>query len=153
MKDGTWEHGERLILSKSDIGNWNMLSMFCVEWNFPDRDANGLPVPFYPFPYRVKKKGQILFPGRGKAWIMRDELVAGIEWFRKMYPKRDISKCIRIEKWSRFYPANDEKPFKGIHDLFHTRKEMKRLHDIAQKNIKLVINSALWENGPRCRLK
>jgi len=141
MKDGTWQHGEGLILSKSDIDDWNMLSMFCVEWNFDDIDASGLPVPFYPFPYRVKKKGQILFPGRGKAWIMRDALVAGIEWFRKMYPKRDISKCIRIKKWSRFYPANNEKPFKGVHDLFRTRKEMKRLHDIVQKNIKLVINS------------
>ncbi len=142
MKDGTWEHGEGLILSsKSSFGDWNMLSMFCVEWNFDHIDGSGLPVPFYPFPYRVKKKGQILFPDRGKAWIMRDELVAGIEWFRVMYPKRDISKCIRIKKWSRFYPANDEKPFKGIYELFRTRKEMKRLHDIAQKNIKLVINS------------
>jgi hypothetical protein len=83
MKDGTWEHGEGwLNLSKFSDNDHSILSMFLVEWKFDRIDVNGLPVPFYPFPYRVKKKGQIIFPRQGKSWIMRDEISAGIAWFR-----------------------------------------------------------------------
>ncbi len=113
MKDGTWEHdaGDKSFLPLSKVHDWNMLSMFCVEWKFDRVGKDGLPIPFYPFPYRVKKKGQILFPSRGKAWLMRDELVAGIEWCKVLFPNCRIGNHMIIKQWSIFHPANDEKHF------------------------------------------
>jgi hypothetical protein len=142
MKGGTWEHGEGYFnLSSFSDNDWDMLSMFCVEWVFDRIATDGLPVPFYPFPYRVKKKGQIIFPRRGKAWIMRDELSAGIAWFRKLFPKRKINDCMRVTQWSGFHPASAEKPYASLKNLYRDRLAWKRVGDIIEKNIKLTINA------------
>ena len=84
---------------------------------------------------------------------MRDELVAGIEWFRTLFSNTEISKHILVGRCSIFHPANDEKPFANVRNLYKDRLALKRLHDIAEKNIKLVINSALRETGPGRRFE
>lgn len=142
MRDGTWEHGREMAIADIEQKPINILSMFCVRWAFPEAsDAHSLPIPFYPFPYRTKQKGLILFPSHGKAWLMRDDLLAGVEWFKTFLPEARIEDFMQIEEYSLFYPANDEKPYEFLFELYDMRKELKNLGDILEKCIKLVINS------------
>jgi hypothetical protein len=84
MRGGKWVHHKKRAEDNADIcrtaGRANMLSMFRVRWNYPSEATDGWPIPFYPFPYRVRSRGQILFPSAGRAWIMRDEVLAACAW-------------------------------------------------------------------------
>ena len=115
--------------------------MYRVRWNFPDVGTDGRRIPFYPWPYRVRQKGQILFPSRGEAWLMRDEVIAGIEWARKFLPAREITKRILITEFSKFHPGNDTKPYAMVPDLYLERLALKLAGDITEKNYKLTYNS------------
>jgi hypothetical protein len=121
----------------------NILSMFRVVWNFPVKSDLGvrLPIPFFPFPYRTRKKGLILFPSAGHAWLMRGELLAGLEWFRFFFPTRNVTEYLKIEEHSLFHPANDEQPYYFLPDMYEWRKTSKAKGDIIEKVIKLIINS------------
>lgn len=145
MKDGTWEHSEGMLdltrLHKYGGTDENMLSMFLVRWQFPEIGADGLQIPFYPFPYRVKRKGQILFPKHGKAWLMRDEVLAGLDWIRQFFPWQRLNKFVIITGWSRFTPGNTEKPWAMLPELYLKRLALKLVGDIAEKPIKLTTNS------------
>src|SRR5262249_41120108 len=105
MRDGKWiYHGP---IQSSDIervvASANILSMFRVKWAFPGFSPKfGRDVPFYPFPYRTKRRA-ILFASQGHAWIMRDELLAAINWAKTF--GFDIEK-IEVEEWDEFIPGN-----------------------------------------------
>jgi hypothetical protein len=155
MRDGRWKfHGGGKKANshiRRTAANANMLSMFRVRWHFPDEAADGRTIPFFPFPYRVgHKRGQILFPSHGRAWIMRDEILAACDWVQTLFPHtsdEQISKYFVIEKWSEFIPGNDERPYAFVGKLFDLRWELKREHkltgvyNILEKAIKLTLNS------------
>jgi hypothetical protein len=121
----------------------NILSTFRIKWKFPATAADGRTIPLNPFPYRTKR-GNILFPSAGHAWIMRDELLAGIKWIRKFFGEReDTENMITVEEWSEFVPGNDEKPYAFVQVLYEMWREAKskKEYDIVEKAIKLTINS------------
>ena len=155
-RDGTWSHVEKAVFLKNDglerlkaiVANANVLSMFCVQWAFPidrkpaRRRQPAKPFPFFPLPYRMGR-GAILFPSAGKAWIMRDELLGALEWIETFFPSETARRAIPVfmvrEQWL-FSPANDEKPFAFIRDLYALRAKTPKT-DTLNKAIKLVINS------------
>ncbi len=140
MRNGKWTHtGCRPIRYVTECMP-SILSMFHVHWKFPRMGKDGRPIPFFPFPYRTRQK-LILFPPAGNAWLMRDELLAGIDWFRAFFPKMPIETYVNIEECSLFEPANDEIPYEFLPDMYEWRKELKHAKDIAEKVVKLVINS------------
>jgi hypothetical protein len=144
MRDGTWEHGGELSFRELVDRTPSIISMFRVRWNFPlasiGRKPN-LAIPFYPFPYRVRQKGLVQFPSSGHAWLMRDELMAGMDWHQTFFPGKQLALHMTIEEYSIFHPGNDEKPYDFLPKLYEMRKELKKLGDILEKCIKLVINS------------
>lgn len=141
MKGGTWIHSGCKPVRYVEGKQANILSMFHVHWNFPRQGKDGRPIPFFPFPYRTVKRGLILFPSAGNAWLMRDEVLAGIDWFKTFFPKTKIESHMRIEECSLFEPASDAKPYDFLPDMYKWRKALKQQHDITEKVIKLVINS------------
>jgi hypothetical protein len=74
MRDGEWKfHGELANDIEQTVPQVNILSTFRLKWKFPRKDATVCPkllnqrlIPFYPFPYRTKRKA-ILFPPEGHA--------------------------------------------------------------------------------------
>ncbi len=67
--------------------------------------------------------------------------MAGIEWFETFFAGVPFSKGMTIEEYSIFHPENDERPYDFLPELYERRKELKKLGDILEKCIKLVINS------------
>lgn len=142
MRDGIWEHGDKLSFEELKIKSPSILSMFCVRWNFPQTSMeHDLQIPFFPFPYRVRQKGLVQFPPSGHAWLMRDDLQAGIEWFETFFAGVPLEEGMVIEEYSIFHPTNDERPYDFLPELYERRKKLKKLGDILEKCIKLVINS------------
>jgi len=143
MRDGRWvKHGTLTdILNTSQRSN--ILSMFRVKWSFPEKSGNLHRIPFYPLPYRTRKRGAILFPSKGHAWIMRDEIVEACVWVETFFPGRSVTEFLTIEEWTEFIPGNDEKPYAFVAELYKMRREAKdaRVYDIVEKAIKLAINS------------
>src|SRR5215469_18133541 len=94
MRDGIWRAHDDFEFNQ--LGLANILSMFRVKWKFPVRDKQtGRAIPFYPLPYRTKRKS-ISFPWEGHAWIMRDELAAAFKWAERF----DCVDGIKIEEWN-----------------------------------------------------
>lgn len=150
MKNGGWIlHGS---MSTNEIEETakkaNVLSMFKIKWNFPfiDPKANR-PIPFYPFPYRTKR-GAILFPKDGYAWIMRDELLAGLKWMKTF---NIIPSCLKIGEWHEFIPGNDERPYAFVAKLYEMRRKAKtgEEYNINGKAIKLCLNSLYGKTAQR----
>lgn len=141
MRDGEWKfHGSIPGGDLEEVASGsNVLSMFRIKWKFPDKGVDGKSIPFNPFPYRTKR-GSILFPGAGHAWIMRDEIIAGLKWVKKFGLDADM---IVVEEWSEFIPGNDEKPYAFVAELYEMRRQAKsqKEYDIVEKAIKLCINS------------
>jgi hypothetical protein len=189
MKDGTWrDHGPIELRPKGDkqfergsryehenealeskelervTARANMLSMFRVKWNFPAQSLapgdDGRDIPFNPFPYRTKR-GNILFPSAGHAWIMCEELAAGLRWMRRFGIEID-ERSIKVEEWHEFIPSSeaeyelregpnlpisrsreDRRPYAFVAELYEMRRLVKtqKEYDIVEKCIKLCINS------------
>jgi len=121
----------------------NILSMSRVKWAFPEKSNILLRIPFYPLPYRTRKRGAILFPSKGHAWIMRDEIVEACAWVQKFFPGKPVTEFVTIEEWNEFIPGNDERPYAFVANLYKMRREAKdaKVYDIVEKAIKLAINS------------
>jgi hypothetical protein len=127
--------------------------MFRIKWNFPIHSQapgdNGKDIPFNPFPYRTKR-GNILFPSAGHAWIMRDELAEGLRWMRRFGIEIDES-SIKVEQWHEFVPSPEAEqelregrgPYAFVAELYEMRRIVKtqKEYDIVEKAIKLCINS------------
>jgi hypothetical protein len=116
----------------------NILSMFRIKWDFPASLVTEKTIPFNCFPYRTKR-GNILFPSAGHAWIMRDEVLAGIKWMRKF----GVDGKLTVEEWSEFIPGNDERPYAFVAELYEMRREAKTSSEgyVLQMAIKLCLNS------------
>ncbi|MFZ0494422.1 MAG: DNA polymerase [Methylocella sp.] len=160
MREGTWKPHDEINPKQieQDAIASNILSMFRVKWKFPmysQKDKRGMP--FFPFPYRTKRKS-ILFPNKGHAWIMRDELVAAFKWAKRF----DCVEGITIEEWNEFIPGNDEKPYAFVAELYEMRRVAKteKEYNIVEQAIKLALNSLYGktvqsvggdeENPPSC---
>ena len=164
MKGGTWSHVTKGInfndmsfeRLKTMVKTANILSMFLIRWNFPlqpkaayDRKARQYervrPFPFFPIPYRTKTGG-ILFPSAGKTWIMRDELIGALQWIETFFPDDKARDAInktglfQILGQFLFTPANDEKPFAFVRELYDLRARTPKT-DTLNKAIKLCLNS------------
>lgn len=129
MKNGKWKKHRSMF--KDDVGKTCILSMFLVKWKLPPFVMNGndedfknengeqIPMPFYPAPYRTKT-GAILFPARGYAWLMRDDVLAMIAWARSPHfglQPRDYE--IRIDEVYEFLPDECQpRPLETGHHAF-----------------------------------
>lgn len=128
----------------------NILSMFKVKWCFPRFTPDNKFVPFYPFPYRTPRKG-ILFPQNGYAWLMKEDVLAGIAWIKTFWPSHKAQKAsgmiFEIEEYYEFCPANEVKPYAFVQELYDQRQQIKAeekngaAYNILEKAIKLCINS------------
>jgi hypothetical protein len=149
MRDGTWrQHSHETVTDPlATASTANILSMFRVKWHMPREDKRKRIVPFFPFPYRTRKRGAILFPNAGHAWIMRDEIISACEWCARFFPGRPLADLFTIKEWNEFIPGNDERPYAFIVRLFEMRlaaKDAERatgIYDIVEKTIKLTLNS------------
>jgi hypothetical protein len=145
MNDGDWR--EVSTPNRDSIYSANILSRYLVHWNFPIRAKRKTKspdrewTPFFPLPYRTKNNA-ILFPATGCAWVMRDDLIAGLEWI-KAFGLRPKDHILIIERGLEFIPGNDVKPFAFAANLYEKRRQIKAspVYDIAEKAIKLSINS------------
>jgi hypothetical protein len=150
MRDGRWkQHGRIGLFPKVIVGQSSILSMFRVKWKFPQVCIDGKRtrnIPFNALPYRTKR-GHILFPGSGHAWIMRDELLAAFKWVERFFGEAAIEKMIDVQEWSEFIPGNDEKPYAFVAELYEMRREAKskKEYDIVEQAIKLMLNSLYGE--------
>jgi DNA polymerase type B, organellar and viral len=148
MKGGKWTNTKRVQSMRTikqleelrqRIEKKNILSMFRVQWAFPQ----SLDIPLYPIPYRVERTGAILFPPVGEAWIMRDELRGAIEWIRTcLSGKRFVEEganFVLLNEWT-FEPANDARPFAFVEALYQLRAKTPA-SDPLNKAIKLCLNS------------
>jgi hypothetical protein len=157
MKGGRWDnHDDKPIASRElekVAEGVNMLSMFRVKWKFPEQSLasqdKGKDIPFNPFPYRTKR-GHILFPSAGHAWIMAEELAQGLQWMRRFGIEIDES-SIKVEQWHEFIPSPEAEqelkegrgPYAFVSELYEMRRQVKtqKEYDIVEKAIKLCINS------------
>jgi hypothetical protein len=149
MRDGAWEHGDKLSFAEFEEKAPSILSIFRVKWDFSPTSMeliHDFSIPFFPFPYRARQKGLVQFPSSGEAWLMRDDLMGGIAWFETFFAGVPLDKGMTIEEHSIFHPANDEKPYAFLFELYEMRKELKKTENILEKCIKLVINSAVRKN-------
>jgi hypothetical protein len=166
MKGGTWTTAkEPMLLShnasaRAVIEGANVLSMFRVRWRLPqhpypiyDRKrhkwTDQRPYPFFPLPYRTKT-GAILYPSEGVGWIMRDELLGAIAWFKTFFPDREAMRwfdefggILLVEAAMLFEPAADRadvRPFAFVQEQYDLRSRTPK-KDVLNQAIKLCLNS------------
>jgi hypothetical protein len=193
MKDGMWHHvncfnEQEQCVALYDHGvieGGNILNMYQVEWDFPERKrekgrrkgevSKEEYIPFFPLPYR-RNDNAILFPSKGKSWIVRDDLVAALKWIKKFtelgFLKHGNHSLIIEEAWlfhsnETFAKAFETKnfklldtpstseemarPFAFVKEYYARRKAIKQeaKYNIAELVIKLTINSLYGKQAQR----
>jgi hypothetical protein len=108
-----WVQGERQSFSLSHI-----------QWDLPE-------TPINPFAYRAPD-GRIFYPNKGETYVWEPELAAALK-----HNKEGITV---IETWVPV-GGSDVKPFGFIPTLFEQRKQYKKEGNMAEKALKLGINS------------
>ena len=106
-------------------------AVWLVRWK--KRGAN--PARLTPFPFRHQKR--IFWPHTGEGWYHAEEVRAAMDVFGD--GKRGIE--ITIEKGYAIIPANNEKPFAWVPEIYLERAEYKRAKDPREKILKLGLNS------------
>jgi hypothetical protein len=82
---------------------------------------------------------------------MRDEVLAGIDWFKTFFSGLPIQKYMRIEEFSLFHPSNDERPYEFLFELYAMRKRLKITGDHFGEVHKAGNQFSLWKDGAVCR--
>lgn len=171
MIGGVWEKLEYGEFGWADIENASPLSMVQIRWAFPERyvDEHGVLqiVPWYALPYRLEGGG-IRFFSKGWGWYRRDDAVLLKRWLETF---AKLGACVHEDgspfKMSKgemqrlgaavpycmvdlievrlFHPANDERPFGFVSEVFERRKRtLARIptgrYDISEKVDKLGLN-------------
>lgn len=165
MRGKTWKH-HRNGTSADHARQSNILSMYRVYWRFPATvKYRGVEnyAPFYPLPYRTQN-GSILFPSEGRAWVMRDDVLAALKWvetFGLNWREYDlvVEEAFEFDpppvgmSFGPFGEAQDEAstrpetgPFEFVRELYNQRANIKSRekecgYNILELAIKLCINS------------
>jgi hypothetical protein len=71
---GFWRHYDK---GNVDITNLPDFSLVHITWDF--RSKKYARVPFFPFPYRAKAEGRILYPPCGRGWYWAPEVIAAMK--------------------------------------------------------------------------
>lgn len=93
------------------------------------------PIRFTPFPFRSKKR--IYWPHTGAGWYHAEEVRAALDVFGD--GKRGIT--LEVVRGYVIIPANNERPFAWLPELYEARAEYKRQGDAREKPLKLGYNS------------
>ncbi len=147
MRDGHWVFHEQA--SWEQVAGMNMLSMVHLKSRLDVR--SGAPIreaAYYPLPWR--KGTAVYFPPRVNGYYMRDEALGALEFQRAHVrrpplprePKHRRASPYLLELYSawEFVPANDERPFAFLADMYNERKHIPKT-DARNQVLKLVINS------------
>jgi DNA polymerase type B, organellar and viral len=117
LAHGTWEHSRSLPRSEFAISR--------VKFS---HDLG--PEPF-PLPWRAQN-GLVYFPPVTQGWYWKPE----VDMMRKHYPGHGKV----LESWS-FIPGCEHEPFSFIPEVFAHRQRLKRNGNLAEKVLKLGLNS------------
>jgi hypothetical protein len=152
MVGGVWEKKEFGKFDWADIAEASVLSMFQIRWDLPERyiDAHGhmRVAPFFALPYRIEG-GAIRFFSRGWGWYFKDEALYLKRWLETFaalgacinsdgspyhisepVADRLIAEpvarvrgyCAYLVEARLFHPANSERPFSFVPEVFAKRK-------------------------------
>lgn len=130
LAHGTWRHDA--FGAEPDANN--RLTIHRVRWSVPS-DGRALSVwsaQWGPFPWR-SDRGSISFPFSGEGWYWRPEVEVAMGGPFGAFIEE-------IERWT-FIPKCDHKPFALVPELFARRKQLKAEGHLAERVIKLGINS------------
>ena len=137
--------------------------MYRVQWRFPPFASAKGPLagrpergwkpregetgyPFFPLPYRTKRGG-ILFPCEGHAWVKRDDFLSALAWAKAYDFKSWEYELIIYEAWKFEEKDATVRPFEFIRELYDMRRALKDkeeaggAYDIQELAIKLSLNS------------
>ena len=147
MKGGRWVYHDQVDWGR--LAGMSMLSMVHVKSRLrPQHTTHLLQALFYPLPWR--KGSAVYFPARVNGYYMRDEALAALEFQQAQVrqpplprsPKHRRADQYQVELYGawEFIPANDEKPFTFVRDMYEERKNIPKT-DARNQVLKLVINS------------
>lgn len=106
-------------------------ALWHVRWKRTTRKA----VHLTPFPFRSKKR--IYWPHTGEGWYHAEEVRAAFDVFGD--GRRGIA--LEVVEGYAIIPANNDRPFSWIPELYEARAEYKRQGDAREKPLKLGYNS------------
>lgn len=123
LRDASWGHTKRWEEGEP----W---ALWRIRWQARDSIQR-----LAPFPFRHKKR--IFWPTNGEGWYHTPEVSAALSE-PVMRERYDFE---IIEGWI-LRPANDDRPFSFIQDIYDERARLKREHDPREKPLKLAMNAA-----------
>ena len=111
------------------------IGQYFIEWDLPD------DWDYYPFPFRAKSKA-VIFPSKGKGWIMSPELFAAIDTGIKGFK---VTRAIYLKGTEGCGDGskvkNESTSTAMINKVYDKRLEFKADKNGAEKPLKLIINA------------
>lgn len=122
------------VIPKTEYDYGEKWAIWHVRWE-PSASAKGKPIRLTPFPFRKDKR--IFWPHSGEGWYHAEEVRAAMDVFGNSASAIDVT----VIDGYAIVPANNERPFGWIPEVYETRAEYKRQGDAREKPLKLGLNS------------